>query len=420
MEAADEWLLQSLRLYRDLHTFELQAPTRLIEWARGSRVCVAGYGQSDGNEILQLIPPPTLLTKETQVGVAAMVAPDLSDLLGLIFSETRSGLGGLHEVLPVAVTRTWPGTEQLWLKGKAHKSPGCCPIMLSCSCSAESLGCGHFISRCVNESISWGKRTHENSKGLCPERDFKVECGGFSERPVYSLKYVPDTSLLVTSGPPDSSLQVWQVSAEDSASGGSEELSSLAFLDCNTLLLCCTTGRLCLADIRQPQSLVEAVSVPSAPCSEQWCMGTRHGAQGLEPSSQPVARLSNRGLLTLTDLRKTSEFLALAKARVPSPGSGAEFLCVSWAPALEGCLAISGFDGTVHVYDTQSWDSSGKEAEPIFVHKGHAFGGAGGSGDPPLVTVHTWHLQKPRTLLSAASDGSLHVWDWVQPCGKGG
>lgn len=59
-------------------------------------VCVAGYGQSDGNEILQLIPPPTLLTKETQVGVAVRVAPDLSDLLELIFSETKPGLGGLH------------------------------------------------------------------------------------------------------------------------------------------------------------------------------------------------------------------------------------------------------------------------------------------------------------------------------------
>ncbi|NXI69378.1 WDR73 protein, partial [Anseranas semipalmata] len=154
-------------------------------------------------------------------------------------------------------------------------------------------------------------------QGLCPERDFKVECGGFSNRPVYSLKHVPDTSLLVTSGPPDSSLQVWQVSAEDSdviksvsaipaenstgqawakiatistrapwvlhgsrvnsvqitevesqknvyvaASRNSEELSSLAFLDCNTLLLCCAKGQLCLADVRQPQSPLEAASIP--------------------------------------------------------------------------------------------------------------------------------------------------------------
>uniref|UniRef100_A0A8C9EUE4 WD repeat domain 73 n=1 Tax=Pavo cristatus TaxID=9049 RepID=A0A8C9EUE4_PAVCR len=33
----------------------------------------------------------------------------------------------------------------------------------------------------------------KESQGLCPERDFKVECGGFSNRPVYSLKHVPDT-----------------------------------------------------------------------------------------------------------------------------------------------------------------------------------------------------------------------------------
>ncbi|XP_051464724.1 WD repeat-containing protein 73 [Apus apus] len=363
----DEWLIQSLRLYQDLHTFELQAPTRLIEWARGNRVCVAGYGQSGGNEILQLLPPPTLQVKETQ--------------------------------------------------------------------------------------------------GLCPERDFKVECGGFSDRPVYSLKHVPDTSLLVTSGPPDSSLQVWQVSAEDSdviqaisaiaaekatgqpwakiatisarapwvlhgsrlnsvqitevesrknvyraASENSEELSGLAFLDCNTLLLCCVPGQLCLADLRQPPSPLGAASIPSAPRAGRWCMG----APGSASSCQPVALLSNEGHLVLTDLRKTSEALALAKCRVPSPGSHAEFLCVSWAPALESTLAVSGFDGTVRVYEAQSWDSSGREAEPIFVHRGHTLGG---SGDPPLVTAHTWHLQKPRTLLSAASDGSLHVWDWVQPCG---
>ncbi|XP_040440229.1 WD repeat-containing protein 73 isoform X2 [Falco naumanni] len=370
--AAEEWLLQSLRLYGDLHTFELQAPTRLIEWARGNRVCVAGYGQSGGNEILQLLPPPTLQAKKTQ--------------------------------------------------------------------------------------------------GLCPERDFKVECGGFSNRPVYSLKFVPDTSLLVTSGPPDRSLQrlhlfqidviksVSTIPTENStgqpwakiatisarapwvlhgsrlnsvqitevesrknvymaASSNNEELGGLAFLDCNTLLLCCAKGQLCLADIRQPQSPLEAVSVPSAPCGEQWCMGVGRQPQGSDSSSQPVACLSSGGHLTLTDVRKTSEFLASVKCRVPSPSSDAEFLCVSWAPALEGCLAVSGFDGTVHVYNSQSWDSSGKEAEPIFVHKGHIFSRLGSSGGPPPVTVHTWHPQKPRTLLSAASDGSLHVWDWVGECG---
>ncbi|NWS79136.1 WDR73 protein, partial [Crotophaga sulcirostris] len=53
-------------------------------------------------------------------------------------------------------------------------------------------------------------------QGLCPERDFKVVCGGFSDRPIYSLKHLPGTSLLVTSGPPDSSLQLWQLPTEDS------------------------------------------------------------------------------------------------------------------------------------------------------------------------------------------------------------
>ncbi|KAM9389135.1 integrator complex assembly factor WDR73 [Phaethornis superciliosus] len=373
--AADEWLLQSLRLYRDLHSFELQAPTRLIEWAPGNRVCVAGYGHSGGNEILQLLPPPTLQVKEPQ--------------------------------------------------------------------------------------------------DLCPERDFKVECGGFSDRPIYSLKSIPDTSLLVTSGPPDSSLQVWQVSAEDSdvikavsaipaenstgqpwakiatisgrapwvlhgsnlnsiqitevesrknvytgVSTDNKELSGVAFLDCNTFLLCCAQGQLCLADVRQPRVPLETSSIPSAPSAGCWAMGLGHCPPGSASTSQPIAQLSSEGHLILTDVRKTSEALAWVRCRVPSPPSPtAEFLCISWAPALENCLGVSGFDGTVHVYQQrQSWDSSGREAEPIFVHKGHVFG----AGDPPLVTVHTWHPQKPRTLLSAAGDGSLHVWDWVESCGECG
>nr|XP_038028552.1 WD repeat-containing protein 73 [Anas platyrhynchos] len=55
-EEEDEWLLSSLRLYEDLHTFELQAPTRVIEWALGNRVCVAGTGAPTGTRSCSCCP----------------------------------------------------------------------------------------------------------------------------------------------------------------------------------------------------------------------------------------------------------------------------------------------------------------------------------------------------------------------------
>ncbi|XP_005292259.2 WD repeat-containing protein 73 isoform X1 [Chrysemys picta bellii] len=370
-ESAEDWLLESLRLYNDLHVFELQEPTRVIEWIGEKSVCVAGYENSRRNEILQLLLPQKLYVKEKQ--------------------------------------------------------------------------------------------------GLCPERDFKVERGGFSDRPVYSLRHVPNTSLLVTSGPPDSSLQVWQLAAEDTdvvksvstiptgndskkpwakiattlartpcvlhgsrvnnvqiteieskkniytaASSISDEVSGLEFLDCNTLLACCVKGQLCLADVRQPQSPLGDTSVPSALSGEQWCMGVSSGLQGSDVNAPAIARLSSGGQLTLTDLRNIPKPLKSARCKVSAASQSAEFLCVSWAPVLDGCLAVSGFNGTVHIYDTRNWPVSGGEAEPLFSHKGHIFSGMDTGGDFPLVTTHAWHPWKPRMLLSAASDGSLHVWDWAE------
>lgn len=88
---------------------------------------------------------------------------------------------------------------------------------------------------------------------------------------------------------------------------------------------------------------------------------------------------------------------------------------MTWAPGLHNCLAISGFDGTVQVHDVTSWAAAGNQVEPHFTHSGHLFLDGSRAGPAPLVTTHTWHPCKPRTLLSAASDASLHVWDWVAP-----
>lgn len=76
-------------------------------------------------------------------------------------------------------------------------------------------------------------------------------------------------------------------------------------------------------------------------------------------------------------------------------------------------LCPPGFDGTVQIYDVTSWDGKESQVEPLFTHKGHIFLEGNEVDAAPLVTTHTWHPCKPRTLLSAASDASLHVWDWV-------
>ncbi|KAJ7320453.1 hypothetical protein JRQ81_019964 [Phrynocephalus forsythii] len=335
----------------------------------------------------------------------------------------------------------------------------------------KSVCVAGYESRGRNEILQLLLPQRLHSKGN-QVRGTLVELGGFSDRPVYALKHVPQTS-----GPPDSALQVWRMEPEETgvikpldtipaisgeesaswvklattssqagcilhglkindirmtevesqkaifvaASACAEDLSSLHFLDEATLLACSARGQLFLADARQtPRELGElnGASLPSALGGHSWTAGVQSSPTEPAGGKPLLARLSTGGHMVLTDLRNTATPLKVAWSSVPAaPGfRGVECLSVSFAPRLEGHLAVSGFDGTVRVYNTRQWDSSTQEAAPVFLHKGHVFGGAGGggsSGDPPRVTTHAWHPSKPRTLLSAATDGSLHVWDWA-------
>ncbi|XP_075775730.1 integrator complex assembly factor WDR73 isoform X4 [Pelodiscus sinensis] len=243
-----------------------------------------------------------------------------------------------------------------------------------------------------------------------------IPAGNDSKKPWAKIATIFARAPCVLHGSRVNNLQVTEIESKKTiyaaASRSSDEISGLAFLDCHTLLACCVKGQLCLADVRQPQSPLGDASIPLALGGEQWCMGVLPGCGANAPT---VARLSSGGQLMLTDLRNIPTPLKSAKCKVSAASPRAEFLCVSWAPALDGHLAVSGFHGTIDIYDTQGWPVSGVEAEPLFSHKGHLFSGTEGGGDFPLVTAHVWHPWKPRTLLSAASDGSLHVWDWAEP-----
>lgn len=139
-------------------------------------------------------------------------------------------------------------------------------------------------------------------------------------------------------------------------------------------------------------SCVQRAAVLARPrvgsCRQGWVVRPLVGRRGLVSCCAPSPRAC---------LGSWCELDALQRLRVRLPTS----------------RSSPGFDGTVQVHDVTSWDGAEGQADPVFTHRGHIFLGGDGTDAAPLVTTHTWHPRKPRTLLSAASDASLHVWDWV-------
>ncbi|XP_070691631.1 WD repeat-containing protein 73 isoform X2 [Pempheris klunzingeri] len=356
----DDWFIESLKTYKDLHLYQLEHPTQVIEWTSAKTVCVAGYSSSK-NEILELRLPLKLFADE--------------------------------------------------------------------------------------------------NKGLCAERDFKVVHGGFTDGPVRCLRHVPGTRCAVTNDGLSSALQVWDLGGDDSdvirrtgsveGSGSASEsgsriaarlstepqvlhgaqsgdvrlsqltsgqtvyklesdaadpLSSLHFLTDAVFLAGCCNGNILVADTRTPAA--PQLSPPPAGESVLWWTGASDGS---------VVRLSSSGQAVVSDLRNLRGAASRAQLDVQTPRRGLDDVRVSWAPALDDCIAVSGFSGAVQIYSTSVWTTETQEVRPLFEHRGHAVASQSDDcgGAPVFVTSHSWHPERPRTLLSAASDGSVHVWDWV-------
>ncbi|KAK5861680.1 hypothetical protein PBY51_017137 [Eleginops maclovinus] len=363
-DVLDDWFIESLKTYKDLHVYQLEHPTQVIEWTSGKTVCVAGYSSSK-NEILELQLPLKLFADE--------------------------------------------------------------------------------------------------NKGLCAERDFKVVHGGFTDGPVRCLRHVPGTRCVVTNDGLTSDLQVWTVGGDDSdvirrtgsvagrkrrrtdSEGGSriaarcstqvlhgaqsddiqlthltsgqilytpeitssDPLSSLQFVSDDVFLAGCCNGNIYLTDTRTSASPQLSPAPASPGESVLWWTDAAAGV-----SSGSVVRLSSSGRAVISDLRNLGAAVSQAQLSVQSRRCNPDDVTVSWAPALPGCIAVSGFSGVVQIYNTSVWGVELQEVQPLFGHRGHAVSSLPEEGDV-FITSHAWHPERPRTLLSAASDGSVHVWDWV-------
>ncbi|KAG8536158.1 hypothetical protein GDO81_027007, partial [Engystomops pustulosus] len=194
--------------------------------------------------------------------------------------------------------------------------------------------------------------------------------------------------------------------------GSSDEaVGSLSFLDPSTVHLCCLSGRQIIADVRQPGVAHEGSAVPNVPGDQHWCAAVK---SQIQDACSKIASLSSEGHIIITDARNLGTPLKCAKSKSSNcPAPEERIMCICWAPTLDDYISVSGLDGTVQIYDTRHWDAAVKEVDALFTHRGHCAMGECEDGSAPRVTVHSWHPWKERTLVSAANDGSLHIWDWL-------
>ncbi|XP_028326984.1 integrator complex assembly factor WDR73 [Gouania willdenowi] len=364
-DVLDDWFIESLKTYKDLHVYQLEHPTKVIEWTSEKTVCVAGYTSSK-NEILELRLPLKLLA--------------------------------------------------------------------------------------------------DKNKGLCAERDFKVTYGGFTEGAVCCLTHVPGTRCLVTNDGLSSDLQLWELGGDDSdvirrtglvqgrslSDGGSkiaaqlspspqvlhgglisdvlltelssgltvykletqssDRLSSLQFESEAVFLAGCTNGSVYVADTRTSAAPQLLPPPESSHESVQWWADV---CAGPHLSCSRLIRLSSVGVAVVSDLRNAGTSVSRAQLDVNAQRSNPD-IRVCWSPTLHDYVSVSGFGGVVEIYNVSSWSTDSQVvAESLFQHRGHAV--SSNVDVSVVVTAHTWHPERPRTLMSAASDGSVHVWDWVEP-----
>ena len=71
---------------------------------------------------------------------------------------------------------------------------------------------------------------------------------------------------------------------------------------------------------------------------------------------------------------------------------------------------FAGFDGNVYIFN-RTVSNPKETAEPLFQHEGHVMNQENQS-DPLLVVKHLWHPWQQDLVMSAATDGSLHAWQY--------
>lgn len=116
-----------------------------------------------------------------------------------------------------------------------------------------------------------------------------------------------------------------------------DPLSSLQFLSHSVFLAGCSNGSVYMADVRGSGS--PHVSLPPASSTESALWWTEASAG---PPACRILRVSSSGQMLVSDVRNLGKALSAAQLDAGPVACSVDDVRVSWAPTLDGCVAVSG------------------------------------------------------------------------------
>ncbi|XP_045901284.1 WD repeat-containing protein 73 isoform X1 [Micropterus dolomieu] len=304
----DDWFIESLRTYKDLHEYHLEHPTQVIEWTSGKTVCVAGYASSK-NEILELRLPLKLFADENK-GLCAE-------------RDFKVIYGGLADG-PVRCLRHVPGTR-------------CVVTNDGLSSDLQVWDLGGDDSDVIRRtgSIEGRRRFSEGGSRIAARLSSQPQVLHGARSSDVQLTQLISGQILYKLGLQQEVGSVCgsMTTKTDSA----DPLSSLHFVSDAVFLTGCCNGKVYVADTRT--SAAPQISPPPASSGESVLWWTDASAG---PSGCRILRLSSSGQAVISDLRNLGGAMSLARLDIQTRRCNLDDVRVSWAPVLDDCIAVSG------------------------------------------------------------------------------
>ncbi|KAL4220251.1 WD repeat-containing protein [Mactra antiquata] len=301
----------------------------------------------------------------------------------------------------------------------------------------------------------------EKEAKLKKNNDFQVNTGGFPEKQIVDLKHLPDTRFCITAPKDSTSITLWEMGTTDtdliqkhntvtsvvsnnlctyidvcndqtnkyivfgstldnvtildannmkpigdtSKSKDGDNISSLYLKSSNDVYICTNVGDIYHIDTR--------TSFHPVICHQhQICNKNTHWTMDhLNNQSNCLLQVSSDFDACYYDIRSSKTYLKQldlyddhvsrtnnSSLHVKSSADGTKF-------------SINGLDGMVYIYNTLSLTLEDKILEPVFIHKGHVMNSETQTGSL-YITSHLWHPWQQDLIISAASDCSLHAWQY--------